>query len=78
MGVMKCMLCSTALVDNLIPLSHLNVDIGMTQPLFADHKHVTFSDAYSVPSNWKDCLACRECKRALVLNLSQSNCSGYM
>ena len=31
------------------------------------NKHVTFSDACPVPSSWSDCLACRECKRALVL-----------
>ena len=27
---------------------------------------MAFSDACSVPSNWRDCLVCRDCKRALV------------
>ena len=43
-----------------------------TAPLSSDHKHVIFSDACFVPSNWRDCLACRECKRASVLYLGQS------
>ena len=43
-----------------------------TASLSSDHKHVTFSDACPVPSKWRDCLACRECKRALVLHLGQS------
>ena len=43
-----------------------------TASLSTDHKHVTFSDACSVPSKWRDCLTCRECKGALVLYLGQS------
>ena len=43
-----------------------------TASLSSDHKHVTFSDACPVPSKWRDCLACRVCKRALVLYLGQS------
>ena len=34
--------------------------------------HVTFTDACPMPSTWRDCLACRHCKRALVLYLGQS------
>ena len=35
---------------------------------------MTFSDTCPVPStcNWRDCLACSECKRALELYLGQS------
>ena len=32
MGVVKYMSCLTTPVDSLIPLSHLNVGVGMTQP----------------------------------------------
>ena len=43
-----------------------------TATLSSDHKHIAFSDECPVPLNWRDCLACRECKRALVLYLGQS------
>ena len=40
--------------------------------LSSDHVHVAFSDTCTIPSNWRDCLSCRQCKRTLVLYLSQS------
>ena len=40
--------------------------------LSSDHVHVAFSDTCTVPSNWRDCLSCRQCKRTLVLYLGQS------
>ena len=43
-----------------------------TASLSTDHKHLTFRDACPIPSKWRDCLAGRECKRALVLYLGQS------
>ena len=67
MGVVKFTLCLTTLADSLIPLSHLNESVGMIQTLT-----MTLTDTCSVPSKWRDCLACRECKRALILYLDQS------
>ena len=72
MSVMKCMWCLTTPVDSLIPKSFERRRRDDTASPSSDHKHVAFSDACSVPSNWRDCLACRECKRALVLYLGQS------
>ena len=63
MGVVKLTLYLTIQVDSLIPLSRLNGNEEMIQP---------HSDECPVPLNWMDCLACRECKRALVLYLGQS------
>ena len=40
--------------------------------LSSDHRHVVFSDTCVLPSNWRDCLNCRQCKRSLVLYLGQS------
>ena len=40
--------------------------------LSSDHRHTAFSDACALPSNWRDCLNCRQCKRALVVYLGQS------
>ena len=48
-----------------------------TASLSSDHKHVAFSDACSVPSNWRDCLACRECKGVVFGSVLQAVCSGY-
>ena len=59
----------TTLVDSLTPLSKRRDD---SASLSSDHKHVTFSDTCPVPSKQRDCLACRKCKRALVLCLGQS------
>lgn len=42
-----------------------------TASLTSDHKHVLV-DALYIPSNWIDCLACRDCKRTLVLYSGQS------
>ena len=60
MGVVKFTLYLTTPVDNPTPLSHLNVGVGMIQP----HSPLTI--------NWRDCLASRDCKGALVLYLGQS------
>ena len=38
--------------------------------LSSNHQH-NFLDICAVPSNWRDCPACRECKQALVLYLGQ-------
>ena len=43
-----------------------------TASLSTDHKYLTFTDTCPIPYKWRDCLACRECKRALVLYLGQS------
>ena len=40
--------------------------------LSSDHRHAAFSDTWALPSNWRDCLNCRHCKRALVVHLGQS------
>ena len=73
MGVMKCMLCLTTPVDSLNPpKSFERRRKDDTASLSSDNKHVTFSDACPVSSNWRDCLVCRDCKRALVLYLGQS------
>lgn len=37
--------------------------------LSPDHQHTTFTDACTPPSNWREILSCRECKRKLVLFL---------
>ena len=66
-GVAKFMLYLTTLVDSLIRPSHLNASARMIQP----HCPLTISISDACPV-WRDCLACRECKRTLVLYLGQS------
>ncbi len=37
--------------------------------LSPDHQHIFFTDSCTPPSNWREVLSCRECKRNLVLFL---------
>ncbi len=38
-------------------------DSGQAQ----DHEHMAFHDQMKIPSNWRDMLECRQCKRQLVV-----------
>lgn len=40
--------------------------------LSQDHQHSTFSDTCTPPSNWRELLSCRQCKRKLVLYLGEA------
>ena len=37
-----------------------------------DHVHINYTDACPPPSNWREHLSCRKCKRDLVLYLGSS------
>ena len=46
-------------------------DCERTVSSHSDHKHMCFSDACAIPSNWRDCISCRTCTQALVLYLGE-------
>ena len=44
---------------------------GSAHALSPEHQHYKFFDS-AVPSNWRDCLHCRSCKRRLVLYIGET------
>ena len=40
--------------------------------LSPEHQHYEVFDSAAVPSNWRDCLHCRSCKRRLVLYIGET------
>lgn len=70
MVALKFTLCSTILEGSRTPLKPLKDSEVSSLPV--DHRHVNYSDASPTPSNWREHLSCRKCKRNLVLYLGES------